>query len=377
MVKNLISEQLPEQFRERHSLMLYLYDLLVDVLLKADKFKLSSVRIAWTNEHIDDKNIFEESEKMRDTEISKELYINHIFFSIVKDLCYFLFESLSCIERGKVTVAFSLARKPFLDNLFYLCWLIMEQDDFLEKFLYFESNFYDISKIKQQNNSKVEELITKVQEEMIKNKYRLFDFSSEILPLYNILYDKKAPYGINSVFNRSHHLVTSDRNYKTSNRDLNYVFFDEKNWDEYWQLYYDKVPYIIFFIVEVVFYLFENLNNIPTEYSLINQSIRETKFFLAFLNGQSKEEFYEILDGLFNDDILSMKCECCGKKFNFNGEHFKHEIRNDYLITCIECGHVERIGQYLIDENLLKREKVITIDNSVQSFWELKDINWE
>lgn len=102
MVKSYISELLPRKYRKRHQLMLYLYDILVDILVKADKYQLSSLSFEFTNK-IDDKiDLFDELERQRDIEISERVLIPHIFFSILRDLNYYLFESLSCIERGSV-----------------------------------------------------------------------------------------------------------------------------------------------------------------------------------------------------------------------------------------------------------------------------------
>ena len=81
--------------------MLYLYDILVDILVKADKYKLSSLSFKFTNEVDEQLELFDELERRKDRDISEKVFIPHIFFSILRDLNYYLFESLSCIEKGK------------------------------------------------------------------------------------------------------------------------------------------------------------------------------------------------------------------------------------------------------------------------------------
>lgn len=136
-MESYLSELLPERFKDRHKLMLYSYDILVDILMKADKYGLSNLSFEFTNNLIDeiseDFNIFDELNCRKDVEISEKLLIPHIYFSLLRDLNYYLYESLSCIERGKVTVAFTLARKPLQDNLFYLCWILTDSQVFLKK----------------------------------------------------------------------------------------------------------------------------------------------------------------------------------------------------------------------------------------------------
>lgn len=154
MAQSYLSESLPKEHRRKHQLLLYSYDIIVDILKKADEYNLSSVSFEFTdkiaNESGIDFDIFGELSKRHDFEISEKILTPHIFFSLLKDLSYYLYESLSCIERGKVTVAFILARKPLQDSLFYICWLLVSPKDFIEKIQYKDPKDYDISKLKGQ-----------------------------------------------------------------------------------------------------------------------------------------------------------------------------------------------------------------------------------
>ena len=97
MAKSHISELLPTKYRKRHQLMLYLYDILVDMLVKADKYQLSNLSFRFTKEINGEIDLFDELDRQKDLDISEYVYIPHIFFSILRDLNYYLFESLSCI----------------------------------------------------------------------------------------------------------------------------------------------------------------------------------------------------------------------------------------------------------------------------------------
>ena len=119
LAKSQISELLPTKYRKRHQLMLYLYDILVDILVKADRYQLSSLSFRFTNEINGEIGLFDELDRQKDLDISQYVYIPHIFFSILRDLNYYLFESLSCIERGKVLLHFLL-----LGNLFKIIYFI-------------------------------------------------------------------------------------------------------------------------------------------------------------------------------------------------------------------------------------------------------------
>ena len=80
MAKSHISELLPTKYRKRRQLMLYLYDILVDILVKADKYQLSSLSFRFTNEINDEIDLFDELDRQKDLDISEYVYMPHIFF---------------------------------------------------------------------------------------------------------------------------------------------------------------------------------------------------------------------------------------------------------------------------------------------------------
>ena len=57
--------------------MLYLYDILVDILVKADKYKLSSLSFKFTNEVDEQLELFDELERRKDRDISEKVFIPH------------------------------------------------------------------------------------------------------------------------------------------------------------------------------------------------------------------------------------------------------------------------------------------------------------
>lgn len=350
--------------------MLYLYDILVDILVKADKYKLANLSFKFTNK-IDNKvDFLDELERQRDLEISERVFIPHIFFSILRDLNYYLFESLSCIERGKVTVAFSLARKPFQDNLFYLSWMLVQPREFLEKVQYGDSGEYDVSDLRGKKDFVID-LFSKAKV-LVQSRNSSLDFSQELLNpelLYDVIYNRRAENSLTSAFDKSIHLVTRNKNYPTEKKNLNFIFADDKIWDDFWDLYYKKIPYILLYLVEVIVAIFEKYVDIDEETSEFNRYIRNLKIILA-LSEDDNKELESIFDLIFSSDYLSMNCDECGNQFEFNMA-VVNEIREDYLYTCQKCGFVERLGQYFVSDELLSHRKKIMIDNSDNENWKL------
>lgn len=370
LAKSHISELLPTKYRKRHQLMLYLYDILVDMLVKADKYHLSNLSFRFIKEINGEIDLFDELDRQKDLDISEYVYIPHIFFSILRDLNYYLFESLSCIERGRVTVAFSLARKPFQDNLFYLIWILVQPHDFLEKIQYGAPREYDVSNLKGEKEFVID-LFLKAKES-IQYENNFLDFSKEILNpelLYDIIYNRKAENSLTSVFDQSIHLVTKNKNYPTEKRNLNFIFSDDKIWDDFWQLFYEKIPYILIYLVEVAIAIFEKYFDIDSEIVTLNRYIRNLKIFFA-LSREENKELESIFDLLFSSDNLSMVCEECRKPYEFNAILVR-ELKEDYLYTCQSCGFIERLGQYYVSDELLSNKRKILIDNSNDANWKL------
>ena len=370
LAKSQISELLPTKYRKRHQLMLYLYDILVDILVKADRYQLSSLSFRFTNEINGEIDLFDELDRQKDLDISEYVYIPHIFFSILRDLNYYLFESLSCIERGKVTVAFSLARKPFQDNLFYLSWILVQPSDFLEKIQYGSPKEYDVSNLKGKKEFIID-LFLKAKES-IQYENDFLDFSKELIDpelLYDIIYNREAENSLTSVFDQSIHLVTNNKNYPTEKRNLNFIFSDDKIWDDFWRLFYEKTPYILIYLVEVAIAIFEKYFDIDSEIVTLNRYIRNLKIVFA-LSREENKELESIFDLLFSSDNLSMVCEECRKPYEFNTILVK-ELKEDYLYTCQSCGFIERLGQYYVSDELLSNKRNILIDNSNYENWKL------
>ena len=370
LAKSQISELLPTKYRKRHQLMLYLYDILVDILVKADRYQLSSLSFRFTNEINGEIDLFDELDRQKDLDISEYVYIPHIFFSILRDLNYYLFESLSCIERGKVTVAFSLARKPFQDNLFYLSWILVQPNDFLEKIQYGSPREYDVNNLKGKKEFIID-LFLKAKES-IQYENDFLDFSKELIDpelLYDIIYNREAENSLTSVFDQSIHLVTNNKNYPTEKRNLNFIFSDDKIWDDFWRLFYEKTPYILIYLVEVAIAIFEKYFDIDSEIVTLNRYIRNLKIVFA-LSREENKELESIFDLLFSSDNLSMVCEECRKPYEFNTILVK-ELKEDYLYTCQSCGFIERLGQYYVSDELLSNKRNILIDNSNYENWKL------
>lgn len=148
-----------------------MYDILVDLLKKADEYDLSKTILKYSNRESNWIELnMKEIEQKEDIELGAELMGRHILFSILRDICLYLYESLSRIERGKVTVAYTLARKPLQDNLYYLCWLLDNPKDLYQKINNQDPTNYDVSILKKDINNIIDmynRILNKITKNMI------------------------------------------------------------------------------------------------------------------------------------------------------------------------------------------------------------------
>ena len=366
MTKSEISELLPKKFKKRHEFLLYLYDIMADILEKNYKFKLSNLSFEYFENDNNGNDMETILRKQKNLDILEKIYMPHIFFSILQDLCFFLRESLSCIERGKVTVAFSLARKPIQDNLFYLTWLLVDSKDFLEKMLFGKPKDYDVSLLKG-NKDLVIKLFSEATEIIRKDKINFPDIIFEPEVFYDVVYNRKAKNSLTSVFDTSIHLVTRNPNYPTEPENLNFIFSTNKIWDDFWNLYYEKIPYILLYLLRVSLSIFEKYINIESEIIEFNRYIINSKMLFAICNA-TDEEFYDLFDLVLSS--INITCDKCGTSYQLDN-NTKKDLREDYLFTCANCGCTERLGQYFVDDECLKSSRKILIDNSNSSFWKI------
>ena len=95
--------------------MLYLYDILVDILVKADKYQLSSLSFRFTNEINDEIDLFDELDRQKDLDANKEKaqkWTKQIQRKVVSYMTTLdsAFKYITC-EVGNATVSYKFQRQ--------------------------------------------------------------------------------------------------------------------------------------------------------------------------------------------------------------------------------------------------------------------------
>jgi hypothetical protein len=253
---------LPDEFHFSHNLAFELHDVLADYVLKGEQAGLQFFRVPLTLEEgkaikgLEPLAFWEWCEANSHRNILDEYSYRMLIFGLLTDFCQFVYEGLKCSEKAKLTVAFSDLRKPLQDNLFYLEWLLADRVGFLECFRKGPEHL-DVGRSKDLQERK-ELRVSVIGQAMDKTPLgRWVDPEW----LYELRYEKASDLGLDPLFNRALHLVTTMKHYATEPEDMNFLFFDDEAREELWgQLYY-FLPPVLMHTIQVVRALFGSLDS--------------------------------------------------------------------------------------------------------------------
>jgi hypothetical protein len=228
----------------------------------------------------------------------------NVFCAVLADFLSFIYESLSTAKNGKMSVAFNLLRKPLTDELLILEQLLLDKNEFIEKFHFKgDPNLYDPSSgaIGPDKLRDIINLATK------KLGFLAALFNDSV---FSFRYDKTDVAGLNGIMNQAHHLVTSHKGYKTNDRSFNFVFSGGDDLDGYWYHYYQLLPYLLAYSSGIIDLLAHEFVSLPEEM----RALRDLRRYLSLaywtddIPDRMLEDQPKMVDFL---KILDVECRAC------------------------------------------------------------------
>lgn len=134
---------LPKEFEFSHDFAFFLHDILARMVVQGEKENVFNVKFEFSSKR--DANKFEKLNMsgeslwnwLDDNDygwVTEQLAAKQCLVALLSDFCQYMYESLICSKKGKLSVAYSLLRKPLKDNLFYLEWLFADPTEFRNSF---------------------------------------------------------------------------------------------------------------------------------------------------------------------------------------------------------------------------------------------------
>ncbi len=234
---------LPERFWQKHKqcelLIRQIEEFIVDETyneLRYQSFDLKSKSDIKEEEHIFDYLLRNDRIEEHDNLIRKSL-VN----SLIMDVCYFLQEALLCSKKKRLSVTFSLLRKPFVYHL-PVFLRIMFDAEFLDKFN--EQDSFDVNYIKEKDKK-----------ELIKESKKLLVGASslEIDEIFDWIFNQNEQDSLINLSNKALHLSTTrNKNNKTELQNLNFIFANQNDIENLWSYLYNRIPVLLLYLVEVI-----------------------------------------------------------------------------------------------------------------------------
>lgn len=328
---------LPKRYHKINNLCAIIYDQLTEIFENKNYKKLNSTDFNLDkNKHVFIKELHNneihalkwlEANNLNDELVT--VLTKHITMSIVNDFVNFIYESLSNAKRGKMSVAYALLRKPLTDELLILEQLLFDPEDFVRRFYHLgDPKEYDPSHRDIDKRNIIRNALTIIKPNIL--------FTEDLI--YNLRYDKSSSSGINGISNHALHIVTTDRNYKTENQHLNFVFSGKDDYIKYWDHYYYFVPYLLLYSVTII-------DNIIFKYlpDDANQNLKVVKSFrrlvgLVLWTERSKLNASKENQKMYDVFASSIKLNCkkCKKEIHFTKPDFELFFELEIFI-CPKC----------------------------------------
>lgn len=340
---------LPKEYHFINNVCSHLYDQLTEVFVEEDYSNMSSTTIDFetesslnaateqSNGHPFD--ILAKANRNQDLEI---VVTKHVFMSILSDMVNFIYESIRIAQKGKMSVAYALLRKPFTDQLCILEQILVNRTDFINRFYHNgDPMSYDPSSKNIDKRKIIEDSVSKL---------GLVFFDHNII--YELRYDKSAEYSINAFSNHALHIVTRDANYKTEKQGLNFTFpMEVEEIKEYLDHYYQAVFMLLLYTTAVADNIIFNL----IEKKLGVREFKHLKRIIAQLMISNDRSFSKNICSLLSK-ILVTKCNICKNTNKYTKRDFVNFFFYDEF-TCKKCFN----PVFISDESIKHLSDIIDI----------------
>lgn len=250
-------QNIPSQHIPTHEFIFFLHDQCANLLVQYEQSQIDEIGIdkiveAYSNKFPDhNADIIEILQFCRDEGFDAPYFhflISKILMGLTSDLLHFTYEALKSFEKRKFSVAYSLLRKPFKENLIFICLLFNNYENFIE--LFEQETNKSLNNIPQSKRLAIFEE-TKSNLEF----FKLFDASL----IEEMIFSKQNPLGLEISCQKATHLITSQGEYlKTGRMFINSIFDNPNELDQY-EPVYTALPTVMIFTTHVILSAFQKL----------------------------------------------------------------------------------------------------------------------
>jgi hypothetical protein len=321
-------KNIPKRHQVEHELSFFLHDQIAALSRSYEKSGAGKVKIQLLSEA--EKQALRTAKDPIDFLIStnrgddeRRLVINHICAALIPDMLHFIFEGLTALEKRKFTVALSLFRKPLREAMPILAMMCADEKDFMDSFrtggsVYFNGRTFDAPFKK----ALIEDAINKLSEPKF----------GDAETIYDICLNMKNEMGLARLFDKATHLFTINKEIRTEDYNINFVFKDPRENDIYETVYF-QLSYLLVFIHLLQIELFSRTGFDKDSYLSLFMMSAIGAF--EAVHGKGRSKILTVVNKTFSD---LMVCGVCESHFKIQ----KKDAAQLFLlqrVTCQTCTH--------------------------------------
>src|SRR5690606_1665324 len=177
-----------------------------------------------------------------------EIITSNILNALIGDICQFLQIALFASLQQRLTVTFSLLRKPFCYDLLVILRLYLT-DEFLGKFN--NEDGFDTTGLTEQDKKDL----------LNASENMLFSPSIKVSEVYDYIFNPVKHDSLVNISNKAlHPSTTRNRNNRTEMQNLNFVFSSKESVMAQWDYLYRRLPLLLLYLTEILdFILLDHL----------------------------------------------------------------------------------------------------------------------
>jgi len=323
---------IPSSQRLAHEYCYFLHDSCVRVLVEYEKAEAHLVRFKFES-----KAEAEKFEAIADAdsavaglraigrlEEARRVVLNTVTLALVSDCMHHIFEALRCMERRKFVVALNLLRKPLLDSLVFLSWMLGDEEDFYRTFTEQSPSGLTAKLVGNRRPLIISSALSKTEiTDIIKADW-----------VESTLFDPANKRGLYWLLQRAVHLITTQKvELRTEPENFNFIFKRHTDDDVYVGVY-DALPGVLLYLSHIVMELFQRIQPMD-EGAKRAFTVRSTGGYHLVRRSEAGLQIQHHFVNL----LATLKCAACETSLKFTHHNCARILLNESF-RCSTCRRV-------------------------------------
>jgi hypothetical protein len=271
---------------------------------------------------------------------------SNLSLALTADMLRFLHEGLRAIQECHVSIALSLLRKPFKENLIFLAWLLGNEEEFLERF--------------SKNNYETLNGLNEEQQLRILNDAIALTVTPDLFDATRIregIFSKQNDIGLEPLWQKATHLITKQgRLLKTPDYSINFIF-ETSDLERIYDILFDWLPDLILLASQIVpECMKKTLDFHEATYS--HYLVTTIGYHEVISHRESGGKIVEMLNKVFGP---LLQCIKCGEPLAVSNDNAPRLYETEY-IECNICGGDTQIPLFW----LMNQFKIKTSRDGIQ-----------